>query len=78
MPTNPVLEILKDLIHEFKETMPVVVALRNKDLQDIHWHQIIQIIGRGFKYPIPNDFKLKNLIKMDVMKSVNDIHEVST
>ena len=41
MPTNPVLEILKDLINEFKETMPVVVALRNKDLQDIHWNQII-------------------------------------
>jgi len=30
MPANSVLEKLKDLIHEFKETMPVVTALRNK------------------------------------------------
>ena len=32
MPKNPVLDKLKDLVFEFKETMPVVSALRNKDL----------------------------------------------
>lgn len=76
MPANSVLEKLKDLIHEFKETMPVVVALRNKYLQELHWKEIMKIIGRNFT--IDNNFKLKDLIKMDVVKSVDEIHEVST
>jgi dynein heavy chain len=37
MPPNPVLDKLKVMVFEFKDTVPVVVALRNKDLQDIHW-----------------------------------------
>ena len=56
MPTNPVLEILKDLINEFKETMPVVVALRNKDLQELHWKEMVKIIGGNFTYPIDKNF----------------------
>ena len=78
MPSNPVLEELKSLIYEFKETMPVVVALRNKDLQELHWKEMVKIIGRNFTYPIDSNFKLKDLINMDVVSSVNEIHEVST
>ena len=44
MPSNPVLEELKSFIYEFKETMPVVVALRNKDLQELHWKEMVKII----------------------------------
>ena len=32
MPPNPVLDKLKEMVFEFKDTVPVVVALRNKDL----------------------------------------------
>ena len=78
MPSNPVLEELKSFIYEFKETMPVVVALRNKDLQELHWKEMVKIIGGNFTYPIDSNFKLKDLIKMDVVSSVNEIHEVST
>jgi len=37
MPPNPVLDKLKTLVFEFKDTIPVVVALRNKALRDYHW-----------------------------------------
>ena len=78
MPSNPVLEELKSFIYEFKETMPVVVALRNKNLQELHWKEMVKIIGGNFTYPIDKNFKLKDLIYMDVVSSVNEIHEVST
>jgi len=34
MPPNPVLEKLKVLVYEFKDTIPVVVALRNSTLTE--------------------------------------------
>lgn len=37
MPPNPVLEKLKTLVFEFKDTVPVVVALRNNALTPSHW-----------------------------------------
>jgi dynein heavy chain, axonemal len=37
MPPNPVLEKIKGLVFEFKDTIPVVVALRNPALRETHW-----------------------------------------
>jgi dynein heavy chain, axonemal len=49
MPPNPVLDKLKTLVFEFKDTIPVVVALRNKALRDYHWKHIKEdIIGEDF------------------------------
>ena len=49
MPTNPKLDKLKFMVFEFKETMPVVVALRNKDLKPYHLEDIKRIIGTNIK-----------------------------
>ena len=32
MPSNPVLDELKDLVNDFKNAMPIVIAMRNKNL----------------------------------------------
>ena len=46
MPPNTVLDKLKMLVFEFKDTIPVVVALRNTALTNIHWAVIkMDIIG---------------------------------
>lgn len=37
MPPNTVLDKLKVLVWEFKDTIPVVVALRNPALTSDHW-----------------------------------------
>ena len=32
MPNNAVLDELKDLVNDFKNAMPIVIAMRNKNL----------------------------------------------
>ena len=66
MPPNPVLEKLKNLVFDFKDTIPVVVALRNPNLTESHWKQIkSDIIGQEFDITDPN-FLLQNLIDLNV------------
>lgn len=48
MPGNEVLSQLKKLVFDFKDTMPVVLALRNKNLLPYHWEEIKKIIGKEF------------------------------
>ena len=66
---------LKKMVHEFKEAMPVVVALRNKELKDYHWVEIKKIIGKEFT--ITEYFTLKNLLAMGVTENVYEIQEVA-
>jgi dynein heavy chain len=40
MPPNPVIESLKSLVTGFKDNIPVVTALRNKNLKEHHWIEI--------------------------------------
>jgi dynein heavy chain len=51
--------------------MPVVVALRNKELKDYHWIEIKKIIGKDFA--ITEEFTLKNLLDMGVVDNVYEI-----
>ena len=46
--------------------MPVVLALRNKNLKNYHWDNIKEVIGRQFE--ITDTFTLKNLMDMEVVK----------
>jgi len=71
LPANPVLKELTGLVHEFKDTMPVVLALRNKYLKDYHWVEIKRIIGREFE--ITDTFKLRDLMEMDVVSKMEEI-----
>jgi len=62
LPGNPVLDALKKLLVTFKDSMPVVIALSNKKLQEDneYWHQIQKIVKSQFV--IDKDFTLKDLI----------------
>lgn len=51
--------------------MPVVIALRNKNLQNYHWDCIKKIIGIDFE--INEQFTLKNLIDMNVVAHMEEI-----
>ena len=44
-----VVPVLYSKIAEFSETLPVVMDLRNKDLQKHHWDQINEIFHRDIK-----------------------------
>jgi dynein heavy chain len=74
--SNPVLEELKDLVFSFKDTMPVVLALRNRNLKTYHWNSIKEVIGREFE--ITEMFRLKNLMDLEVVEHQELILEIST
>ncbi len=46
LPSNPVLESFKKLLSTFKDSMPVVIALSNKKLQEDveYWRHIQKIV----------------------------------
>lgn len=48
MPSNSVLEELRGLVNDFKGTIPVVTALRNKHLMSYHWEEIRSVINKPF------------------------------
>ena len=48
MPNNSVLDELRGLVNDFKGTIPVVTALRNKNLQSYHWDEIRSVINKEF------------------------------
>jgi hypothetical protein len=43
--SNPIQEDLKILVETFKGAMPIVSALRNKNLTTEHWKDIRELIG---------------------------------
>lgn len=45
--SNPIQEDLKTLVDTFKGAMPIVSALRNKNLTPEHWKDIRELIGDG-------------------------------
>ena len=54
LPVNPVLDLLRELVFDFRDTMPVVIALKNKNLKNYHWEQIKSIIGQIFDIHSPS------------------------
>ena len=72
------LEKFKRLLKTFKDTMPVVIALSNKVLQEDeeYWSEIQRIVKREFR--IDSEFTLKNIIEMNFHHYQNEIIDIST
>lgn len=75
LPPNAILDDLKASVFEFKEVMPVVSALRNKNLKESHWKDIKELVPG-----IENieELSLKELLELNVGKFVQQIQEIST
>lgn len=78
MPGNVVLDELKDLVNDFKNAMPIVIAMRNKNLQDYHWDEFKEVIGQSLV--ISDEFTLENLFGLNVLEEgvKEKIVEIST
>ncbi len=69
-------QALKREVIQFKETMPVVEALSNKRLKDVHWKEIKDTIGTDM--PLESrDFSLETLITLNTAKHKEEIHNIS-
>ena len=75
LPPSSTLVELKGLVYTFKETMPVVEAMR-APLEESHWRKIKLIIGRDFE--ITSEFTLGDLMKMNVVTKQEEIQAVAT
>jgi len=54
---------LKQRVDDFKQTMPIVKALANENLQPVHWEEIKQLLKVG-NFPLEDrNFKLKELME---------------
>jgi dynein heavy chain, axonemal len=68
---------LKDLVFEFKETMPIIEALGNKLLEDIHWEEIKEKLGM-VNFPLEEkQFSLGELVNYGVAKYSEDVVNIS-
>ena len=73
LPDNPVTRELKSLVYKFRETMPVVIAMRSP-LEPSHWVQIKAIIGKDFE--INDEFTLEHLMALNVVEKQEEIQAV--
>jgi dynein heavy chain len=76
MPNSQVPNIWSDTVKKFKDTLPVVVDLRNKALEERHWEVITALIGKKLDLDDEN-FTLGDLLEMGVDKHMEQIHETS-
>lgn len=69
---NQIQQKLKFLVEQFEAAMPIVMALRNPDLQDMHWNDIRELIGQDLDIH-QEGFTLQSLIDMNVVQFMEQI-----
>lgn len=65
LPENKVIDHLQAMVWKYKDTMPVVTALRSEYLSEEHWRDIKMIIKSEFSI-IDSEFTLKKLLALGV------------
>eukprot|EP00929_Paragymnodinium_shiwhaense_P066427 TRINITY_DN33321_c0_g4_i1.p1 TRINITY_DN33321_c0_g4~~TRINITY_DN33321_c0_g4_i1.p1 ORF type:complete len:3770 (+),score=1255.81 TRINITY_DN33321_c0_g4_i1:195-11312(+) len=76
MPENEVANIWGTAVTQFKNTLPVVVALRNKALKGRHWELITNLIGQELDLE-DDEFTLGKLLEMGVDQHMEQIQDIS-
>ncbi|KAM5165262.1 dynein axonemal heavy chain 14 [Mantella aurantiaca] len=76
LPPNDVVTTLKQSILDFKQSLPIVVALRNPCLQARHWDAIHFTIGRMITRD--KNFTLGNLLELRISQHKDKIIDFST
>ncbi|KAF4734436.1 hypothetical protein FOZ63_026092, partial [Perkinsus olseni] len=74
--TNAVAAKFTAKVTAFKNTLPVVMALRNSALKERHWEEINEIIGVELDLE-SDELTLGVLLSMGVDKSMEEIQEIS-
>ena len=75
---NPVLDELRLLVFEFKESVPVVVALRNPRLTKDHIEEIKAVLEKPDLDIEDEDLTLRDLLDMNIVEKSKEINEIST
>jgi hypothetical protein len=69
---------LKNLVMTFKDTMPVVEALANQNLTEIHWTEIKDLLELPQDFPLEKrEMTLGKLIELNVARKQEQICHIS-
>lgn len=77
LPDNPVVHDLKKAVYTFRDSMPIVTALRSQYLGEEHWEEIKQLVKVDFD--IKNDeFTMQSLVDNNFAKYQEEIIGIQT
>ncbi|XP_043967273.1 dynein axonemal heavy chain 10 [Gambusia affinis] len=75
--TLPVAFYLDACMKEFKESLPLLLDLKNEALRDRHWKELMERTGTRFEMN-PENFTLQNMFAMELHKYANVIGDIVT
>ncbi|XP_069379878.1 dynein axonemal heavy chain 10 isoform X1 [Paralichthys olivaceus] len=73
----PVASFLEGHMKEFRESLPLLLDLKNEALRDRHWKELMEKTGTSFEMN-PGTFTLNNMFAMELHKHVNVISDIVT
>ncbi|XP_077456872.1 dynein axonemal heavy chain 10-like [Stigmatopora argus] len=73
----PVACFVEARMKEFKDSLPLLLDLKNEALRERHWKELMQRTGTSFEINI-RSFTLENMFAMDLHKNANVTDEIVT
>ncbi|TNN52944.1 Dynein heavy chain 10, axonemal [Liparis tanakae] len=73
----PVAFFLEGRMKEFRESLPLLLDLKNEALRERHWKELMERTGTSFEMN-PESFTLENMFAMDLHKYANVIGDIVT
>ncbi|KAK6624941.1 hypothetical protein RUM44_011805 [Polyplax serrata] len=72
---SPVGVAVEQKMKEFKNTIPLMVELKNEALRERHWKQLMEKTGQTFDMS-PDRFTLENMFAMEIHKYTDIVEEI--
>ncbi|XP_058131265.1 dynein axonemal heavy chain 14 [Dasypus novemcinctus] len=76
LPKNDVVTHFKQSVTDFKQGLPIIIALGNPCLKPRHWKSLQEIIGKSVS--LNKDCTVENLLALKMFYYENEINEIST
>uniref|UniRef100_A0A8C6E8C9 Dynein axonemal heavy chain 14 n=1 Tax=Moschus moschiferus TaxID=68415 RepID=A0A8C6E8C9_MOSMO len=76
LPKNDMVTHLKQSVIDFKQELPIIIALGNPCLKPRHWEALQEIIGKSVS--LDKNCTVENLLALKMFQYENEINEIST
>uniref|UniRef100_A0A8C5W1I2 Dynein axonemal heavy chain 14 n=1 Tax=Microcebus murinus TaxID=30608 RepID=A0A8C5W1I2_MICMU len=76
LPKNDMVKHLKQSVTEFKQELPIIIALSNPCLKPRHWAALQEIVGKSIS--LDKNCTLENLLTLKMFLYENEIRDIST
>ncbi|XP_057583181.1 dynein axonemal heavy chain 14 [Hippopotamus amphibius kiboko] len=76
LPKNDMVTHLKQSVTDFKQELPIIIALGNPCLKPRHWEALQEIIGKSVS--LDKNCTVENLLALKMFQYENEINEISS